>query len=148
MEKINFTNGQAPAINGTNLNQLQTNAETAINEIASSLTNITDIDSYSFGNNGYVRFKNGFQIAWNSQRVTAGGTEWSGTGIFYSDHSMGNWVKAFTNCYVVNTFCNNSTFWTTIANASATLSGNLRCFRPNNGTAETLVGVIGFGKWK
>lgn len=148
MEKINFTNGQAPAINGTNLNQLQTNAETAINEIASSLTNITDIDSYSFGNNGYVRFKNGFQIAWNSQRVTAGGTEWSGTGVFYSDHSMGNWVKAFTNCYVVNTFCNNSTFWTTIANASATLSGNLRCFRPNNGTAEALVGVIGFGKWK
>ena len=33
MEKINFTNGQAPAINGSNLNQLQTNVEEAINEI-------------------------------------------------------------------------------------------------------------------
>lgn len=33
MEKINFVNGQAPAINGTNLNQLQTNVETAINGV-------------------------------------------------------------------------------------------------------------------
>ena len=33
MNKINFTNGQAPAINATNLNQLQTNVENAINEV-------------------------------------------------------------------------------------------------------------------
>lgn len=33
MEKINFVNKQAPAINGVNLNQLQTNIENAINEI-------------------------------------------------------------------------------------------------------------------
>lgn len=32
MEKINFTNGQEPALNGTNLNQLQTNVENAIEE--------------------------------------------------------------------------------------------------------------------
>ena len=32
MEKINFVNGKEPAINGTNLNQLQTNVENAINE--------------------------------------------------------------------------------------------------------------------
>lgn len=37
MEKINFTNGQAPAINGANLNQLQANAETSINEVANTL---------------------------------------------------------------------------------------------------------------
>lgn len=33
MEKINFTNGQEPALNGTNLNQLQDNIEKAISEI-------------------------------------------------------------------------------------------------------------------
>lgn len=32
MEKINFINGQAPAINATNLNQLQTNVEKAIDD--------------------------------------------------------------------------------------------------------------------
>ena len=39
MEKINFTNGQAPAINDTNLNQLQTNVEDAINGIVESGSN-------------------------------------------------------------------------------------------------------------
>lgn len=34
MEKINFINGKAPAINAVNLNQMQTNAENAINELA------------------------------------------------------------------------------------------------------------------
>ena len=33
MEKINFVNGQAPALNGTNLNQMQTNFENAIREL-------------------------------------------------------------------------------------------------------------------
>ena len=33
MEKINFTNGKAPALNGTNLNQLQDNIEEAINSL-------------------------------------------------------------------------------------------------------------------
>lgn len=33
MEKINFSNGQPPAINGTNLNQMQTNFENAIKEL-------------------------------------------------------------------------------------------------------------------
>ncbi len=33
MEKIIFKNGQSPALNGTNLNQLQTNVENAINEL-------------------------------------------------------------------------------------------------------------------
>ena len=32
MEKINFANSKEPALNGTNLNQLQTNVENAINE--------------------------------------------------------------------------------------------------------------------
>lgn len=37
MEKINFVNGQEPAINGTNLNKIQTNVEDAINEVNRSL---------------------------------------------------------------------------------------------------------------
>lgn len=43
MEKINFTNGQAPAINETNLNQLQSNVENAINENTSKLNQLTDL---------------------------------------------------------------------------------------------------------
>lgn len=35
MDKINFINGQQPAINATNLNQMQTNIENAINNVNS-----------------------------------------------------------------------------------------------------------------
>lgn len=119
----------------------------AINELVNSIKNVTDIDSYSFSNNGYIRFKNGFQIAWNTQQQLAGGTLWTNN-IYYSDHSMGDWVKPFTTCYIAIPYCNNSTFWTGMANASITSAGNLRCFRPNNGTANVWMGSIGFGKWK
>ena len=39
MEKINFINNQAPALNATNLNQLQTNVENAIPTKVSELYN-------------------------------------------------------------------------------------------------------------
>lgn len=38
MDKINFVNNQAPALNATNLNQLQTNVENFVNERISTLT--------------------------------------------------------------------------------------------------------------
>lgn len=38
MEKINFVNGQAPALNADTLNQMQTNIENAIPEIIDNLT--------------------------------------------------------------------------------------------------------------
>lgn len=47
MEKINFTNGQEPAINGANLNLMQTNAENAINDTdkkIGTLGNLTTSD--------------------------------------------------------------------------------------------------------
>ena len=37
MEKITFVNGQEPALNGTNLNQLQTNVEDAINTLQANV---------------------------------------------------------------------------------------------------------------
>lgn len=118
----------------------------AINEVKNSISSISDIDSYSLNTNGYVRWKNGFQIAWNIQQNLAGGTAWGN--VYYSDHAMGDWIKSFTTCYMAIPYCNNSTFWTGIANATATSAGNLRCFRPNNGTATVWMGVLGIGKWK
>ena len=42
MEKINFTNGQAPAINDMNLNQMQKNIEKAIEEVEDKLNYSTE----------------------------------------------------------------------------------------------------------
>lgn len=41
MEKINFVNSKQPAINATNLNKLQTNAEKAIAEVTPKSTKMT-----------------------------------------------------------------------------------------------------------
>lgn len=46
MEKINFVNNQEPAINDTNLNQMQTNIENDINTRA-KITSITDCNNIS-----------------------------------------------------------------------------------------------------
>lgn len=50
MEKINFTNGQAPAINGANLNQLQTNVEDEFNAQRTGWYEITSTFTYSSWN--------------------------------------------------------------------------------------------------
>ena len=61
MEKINFINNQAPALNATNLNQLQTNIETAINEV---------VESGSNSNGNYIKFSDGTMICWMQETVT------------------------------------------------------------------------------
>lgn len=126
--------------------------KTGLDEILTGLLDKIDdkeIDSYSFGTSGYVRLTNGFQIAWTTKQVTAGGTLWSGTGIYYSDHPLGNWVVPFsTYPYTVHSHCNSLQFWANAAGSSATSAGTVRCFRPNNSTATIWVGAIAFGKWK
>lgn len=135
-----------------NLTSLKTsnksNIVAAVNEIVSNMGGISDIDSSSFGANGYVRWKNGFQIAWLTQQINAGGNLWSGTGIYYSDHSLGNWVKPFTNCYICVPYLNSATYWGSVSGAGDTSAGSLRCFRPNSSTATIWAGALAFGKWK
>ena len=147
MEKIpfeNFPSTKTP-IDATNLNQLQTNTENAINELA-SLVGDGGIESSSLEPNGYIRFKNGFQIAWVSKQVSAGGTQWGN--VYYSDHDLGNWAVPFVVCYTTNSYCNSPQFWATVSGSSNTLAGSVRCFRPNSSTSNVWVGATGFGKWK
>lgn len=57
MEKINFINNQAPALNATNLNQLQTNIENAINSVVGSGSN---------SNGNWIKFSDGTMICYHS----------------------------------------------------------------------------------
>ena len=61
MEKINFINNQAPALNATNLNQLQTNIENAINSV---------VESGSNDNGNWIKFSDGTMICWKQETVT------------------------------------------------------------------------------
>ena len=57
MEKINFINNQAPALNATNLNQLQTNVENAINGV---------VESGSNDNGSWIKYSDGTMICYHS----------------------------------------------------------------------------------
>ena len=158
MEKIpfeNFPSTKTP-IDATNLNQLQTNTENAIQDSADELNNSIEelanlvgeggVESSLLGTNGYIRFENGFQIAWLSKQVTAGGTQWGN--IYYSDHDLGKWAKPFAVCYTTSPYSNSSQYWATVSGSGNANAGSVRCFRPNNSTSNVWVGAIGFGKWK
>ena len=107
------------------------------------------IDDYDFtNNNGYIRYDNGLQIAWKSITETAGGTVWSGTGVYYSDHTMGDWAVPFTNIFNVISNINGAQYWATSYNFGNSSAGIIRAFRPNNGTLQVTLSVIGIGTWK
>ncbi|MBQ6546903.1 MAG: hypothetical protein IJL74_02770 [Bacilli bacterium] len=102
---------------------------------------------YNNGGNGYIRFNNGFQICWltkTSQQL--GGNAWGN--VYYSDHSMGNWVSSFTNCYAVWPSLQTLQYWSTCADWNTTSAGKIRVFRPNNSKATETLRIIGIGNWK
>lgn len=78
MTKINFVNGEAPALSAEILNQLQTNIETAING--------TVIYNDTTGTNGNVTFSssitsaNNIEIIYCRRRVSTGTTVFKSTG--------------------------------------------------------------------
>lgn len=119
----------------------------ALNEIIESLLNKADIvESDTTWNNGCIRFSNGIQLAWKCMQVTAGGNAWGN--VYYSDHDLGDWAKAFLTCYVVTPYVNSLQFWGTIGNAGAISAGTFRCFRPNASTASIWIGCMALGRWK
>ena len=138
MNKINFENlpSTNTPINSTNLNQIQTNAENSING-TSDLT----------GSSGYIRYDNGIQIAWKQATVTAGGTAWTGTGLYYSDHSMGNWEQPFSSILSVSSGVNSIQYWTTNGNISNTSAGTIRALRPTSVTQSVAIWIMAIGTW-
>lgn len=62
MTKITFVNGTTPAVNATNLNQMQTNIENAINGVVTKGNN---------ANGNYVKFQDGTLICYASKTGTS-----------------------------------------------------------------------------
>lgn len=112
------------------------------------ILNGTIVESNLDHTNGYVRFDNGFQIAWKSVTDVIGGTAWSGTSVYYSDTSMGDWAKPFNTIFTVVSSVFASQYWSTCFNYSNTSAGTFRAYRPNNGAQSNKITVIGIGTWK
>ena len=66
LTKIGFNNGSQPGINDTNLNQMQTNIQTAISTLETNIdTEIGQIiESGSNSNGSYIKFSDGTMICY------------------------------------------------------------------------------------
>ena len=142
MEKINFINNQAPALNATNLNQLQTNIENAINSV---------VESGSNNNGSWIKYSDGTMICWRQETVTDQainkeyGSLYQGTRQYtFPVPFVGN-VNAKCTIFQYGTSASWGTAYS-ISNTQVALRG-FDAFSRAAGEKCT-IGYIAIGKWK
>ena len=142
MEKINFKNGQAPALNATNLNQLQTNVENAINSV---------VERGSNDNGSWIKYSDGTMICYkstgeiNMNLTTSWGSLYEGT------INLGNFPTEFieTPTISVTSFGSGMLIEQGGIDASKTSWGNITGVRPQSVTgAKARFYLIAIGRWK
>ena len=142
MEKINFINNQAPALNATNLNQLQTNIENAINSV---------VESGSNDNGSWIKYSDGTMICYkstgeiNMNLTTSWGSLYEGT------INLGNFPAEFieTPTISVTPFGSGMLIEQGGIDASKTSWGNVTCVRPTSvENVKARFYLIEKGKWK
>ena len=105
------------------------------------------VDSYSLGTDGYIRYKNGFQIAWVKYTFTGNFTLWGGSIYYLNSGTLPNWPKAFTEVYYQN-IQTDITFWTATTYPTTTKPGMCRLLRVNGqNNASIDATIVAFGKW-
>lgn len=142
MDKIDFVNNGQPAINDTNLNQMQTNIENAINAIK--------VESGSNTNGSYIKFSDGTMICrkyinFGKKAIT---TTW---GSFYESEkiTIGNYPEPFIEIPQIFIMPLNTFF---IEKESSSISktswGDFYATRPASATMYIPVDCFAIGKWK
>lgn len=141
MNKIDFVNNGQPAINDTNLNQMQTNIENAINGI---------VESGSNANGNYIKFADGTMICrkyvqFGEKAITS---EW---GSFYESEELdiGNYAQPFIEIPQISVMPLDTFFVEKRDNnISETSWGSFWATRPVSITMYIRVDCIAIGKWK
>ena len=145
MEKINFINNQAPALNATNLNQLQTNVENAINGV---------VESGSNNNGSWIKYSDGTMICRKSVSFTDVAVDNSWGGLFVSnDISCGSFAQEFVGIpdisrdlkYINGACWALSSSYTPVDYNNA---GAISLARISSLNISGTISIIAIGKWK
>lgn len=152
LTKIGFNNGSQPAINDTNLNQMQTNIQTAISTLETNIdTEIGQIiESGSNTNGSYIKFSDGTMICrkYINFGQKAISNEW---GSFYESEKMtiGNYPEPFIEIPQIFVMPLSTFFIEKDANnISKTSWGDFYAVRPVSQTIYIPVDCFAIGKWK
>lgn len=106
------------------------------------------IDSMSLGENGYIRYKNGLQVAWVKYNFTGNFTAWGGSIYYLNSGTLPNWPKAFTEVYYQSCQAD-ITFWVASTYPSTTKPGMVRLLRVNGQNNVNIPAtIVAFGKWE
>lgn len=120
MDKINFINSQAPALNGANLNQLQTNIENAINEVKNEnnhkgdFLNVSLSGDFTLSSTNYTTlpFKETYSVNGSSLSLRSSGeivvganvkaVRVSGMGYYYNGTDGTKGIQIYVNSELVS----------------------------------------------
>ena len=146
MQKINFQNlpNTTTPVNATNLNQLQTNVENAINDV---------IDSGSNTNGNYIKYDDGTLICWNEVTTSVAMTDAS-AGFYRS-----GFISPFPNFPITfiarpQMFISSQssgqyiTFLLKGYPPSTTNPNDLRVYGTWSSTQNIIFSYLAIGKWK
>lgn len=126
MDKIIFTDNQAPAISASNLNQIQTNVENAINQLQTNTINGTVLYEDTTGTNGNVTFNQtissgNIEIIYCRRRVSTGTSVFKSTGKL--PYSNGMEIALDINYYSTDTNQQSIAKIVTASSSGLTVSG-------------------------
>lgn len=145
MEKINFINNQAPALNATNLNQLQTNIETAINSV---------VESGSNDNGNYIKFSDGTMICYHSilKSDVAFTKNTSGTYYFINENyeHLYDWTypQEFISVPKVITTVSSSGYVNACCGNISRTTARVLSTTNYNASINITFNIVAIGKWK
>lgn len=145
MEKINFKNGQAPALNATNLNQLQTNVENAINSV---------VESGSNDNGNYIKYSDGTMICYHSilKSNVAFNKNTSGTYYFINENyeHLYDWTypQQFIGVPKVITTVSSSGYVNACCGNITRTEARVLSTTNYNASINITFNIVAIGKWK
>lgn len=142
MNKIDFVNNGQPGINDTNLNQMQTNIENAINAII--------VESGSNANGSYIKWSDGTMIC--RKKVDFGEKAVSNPwGSLYEseDLTIGDYAQPFVEIPDVSIMPTNTFFVEPAGNHDKISFGSFWAVRSvNSPNFHPSISCIAIGRWK
>lgn len=152
LTKIGFKNGSQPALNDTNLNQMQTNIQTAISTLEANIdTEIGKIiESGSNSNGKYIKFSDGTMICRKKMDFGKKAVSNSWGSLYESDSlTIGDYAQPFVEIPDISIMPASTFFVEYAGNHNETAFGSFWAVRPvNSPNFQPSISCIAIGKWK
>lgn len=151
MDKITWINGQAGGtpLSAENLNQMEDNIETAINDVQTYAEGI--VESGTNVNGKYIKYKDGTMVCTKKVTFNNVNVNQQAGSLYHSpDLSLGSFAEAFESTPIVNASIINSYagFISNVSNVTASSAGSTQVFRSASSTGLTYeIDIVAYGTY-